>query len=203
MKKILLSLLVIIACLMSFVGCNQPESQSESTANTIEFVNNEITLCVGETANAEVKTSRPNVYVVYSVLDTSVATISNDGLITAVSEGQTICYAQFGNQSAMCLIKVVPKQAIPMLSVSVESFYEQSTVTLYAGDSLTIQTAVKLGDELLSGAQVEFAVENDLVATVDGGLLTAVAVGETTVTISATYQGQTVQTTLKVRVVNK
>ena len=207
MKKLLSVLIAALLSVCCFTACFGGEAQESSSTggagkqeNTIEFVESEITLQVGESAELEVVTSKPNVYVFWSVRDSQVATISDSGVVTAVAAGQTICYAEFGGKSAMCLVKVVEKGAEPVLSVSVP--YAGNSVTLYKGDTLAMATTVKLGDTVVEDAQVEYAVASEI-AVVKDGVLSAATVGETTVTVTVEYDGQTASTTIAVTIVEK
>ena len=101
MKKLLKVLVAMLLGVCCFTACGSGEIQESSSSssevkqeNTIEFVNNEITLQVGESLQLEVVTSKPNVYIFWSLRDTHVATISDGGVVTAIAEGQTICYAE-------------------------------------------------------------------------------------------------------------
>ena len=203
MKRIICCFLLMLTCIFCFSACGA-NSGSQNTnganqGNTIEFVQNEITLCVGDSAKAEVVTSQSNVFVFFSIRDTQLATVSDDGVIVALAEGQTICYAEFGGQTAMCLVKITAKNATPMLSVSVP--YAENQVTLYNGDTLDLKVSVKLGDAVVDGAQMEYVVANPAVASVENGVLNGLQVGTTTVTVNVAYEGATASLTLSVSVV--
>ena len=205
MKKLLNVLIVMLLGVCCFTACGGGEMQESSSSSsevkqesTIEIVNNEITFQVGESPQLEVVTSKPNVYVFWSARDTHVATISDNGVVTAIAEGQTICYAEFGGKSAMCLVKVVPKGVEPVLSISAS--YAGNSVTIYKGETLPMSITVKLGDTVVEDAQVEYAVASEI-ASVTDGILSADGVGETTITATVEYNGQTATTTISVTIV--
>ena len=205
MKKLFHVLVAMFLGVCCFTACGGGEMQESSNSssevkqeNTIEFVNNEITLHVGETLQLEVVTSKPNVYVFWSARDTHVATISDNGVVTAIAEGQTICYAEFAGKSAMCLVKVVPKGVEPVLSISAS--YAGNSVTIYKGETLPISITVKLGDAVVEDAQIEYSVASEI-ASVTDGILSADGVGETTITATVEYNGQTATTTISVTIV--
>lgn len=199
MKKILLCVLIMITCAMTFLACSKEES--ESTSKNIEFTQSEITLEVGENLKPEIITAQKNVYVMFSVADETVATVADDGTITALKEGQTICYAQFKGETAVCIVKVVKKQAKPELSVSVP--YENNQVVIFVGSSIDLQSTVKLGSEIVSAENVEYIVSDSQIATVTDGKLKGVSAGEATVTIKVTSGGKTAQITITVQVVEE
>ena len=200
--KVLVAMLLGVCCFTACGGGEMQESSSSSSEvkqeNTIEFVNNEITLQVGESLQLEVVTSKPNVYVFWSARDAHVATVSDSGVVTAIAEGQTICYAEFGGKSAMCLVKVVPKGVEPVLSISAP--YAENAVTIYKGETLQMAIMVKLGDTVVEDAQIEYSVASEI-ASVTNGILSADGVGETTVTATVEYNGQTATTTISVTIV--
>lgn len=202
MKRILYYVLIVLTCLFCLTACNnngQESSSSEKVQNTIEFVENEISLSVGESVQAEVVTSQSNVFLLWSVRDGDIASVSTKGVITALQEGQTICYARYGNELAMCLIKVTAKSANPLLSVSVP--YNVDDITLYVGDALDLRAIVKLGDSVVENAQVEYVVGTAEVLSVEDGKVVGVKAGSDTVTVRATYGEQTAMLVLTISVV--
>ena len=191
-------------------ACTDAEESTESTNSSssvtsevkepnISFVENQITLSVGQTVKAEIVTSKNNVFVFWTIRDADLATVSNDGEITALAIGETICYAEFMGEKVMCLVKIIEEQAQPLLSLSVP--YAEEGVTVYVGDSLAIKASVKLGDTQIDGANVEYVVDQTEIALVEEGKVVGVAVGTATITITATYEGQTATATLFVNVV--
>ena len=205
MKRLLSVLVATLLGVCCFTACGGGEGQESSSSsgevnqeNTIEFVDNEITLQVGESLQLEVVTSKPNVYVFWSARDTHVATVSDNGVVTAIAVGQTICYAEFAGKSAMCLVKVVSKEAEPVLSIS--ALYEGNSVTIYKGDTLPMSIIVKLGDTIVEDAQIEYSVASEIVSVADG-ILSADGVGETTITAMVEYNSQTATTTISVTIV--
>ena len=206
MKKILYCFFVTLLCLFCFASCGEKEKEtSSSTSSTakesnIAFVHNEIVLSVGESVQAEIEVSKKNVFIFWSISDESLATVSNNGVITALAEGQTICYAEFAGEKVMCLVKIIAPQAKPLLSISVP--YDEE-INLYVGDSLALKATVKLGDSVLETAQVEYKIDSADILSIENGRLNGIGVGSTTVLISATYEGQTVSTSLTVNVIEK
>lgn len=200
MKKLLICIILSITCLFGFSSCNKENSESESQSQ-VSFVQKEIIVTVGETVKAEVLTSKENVYLFWTILDTSIATVSSKGEITGVSEGQTNCYVEFAGQTALCVVKVTKKQAKPLLSVAIA--YEENAVSIYAEDTIDLGVNVKLGDTVVDGAQISYTVANTEIASVSEGKLTALKAGETTVTVTATHDGQTDTLEIAVKVVEK
>lgn len=206
MRKLICCILLLAALAFGFTACGQ-EQQSESdtpstqqSSNYIEFVQVELGLEIGESVQAEVITSRKNAPVFWSIRDMEIASVNNKGVITALAAGETVCYAEFGGETAMCLVKVSEKSAIPELSVSVP--YYNNQMTIYSGRSLSLNVTVRLGAELISDAVIEYVVDDSQIAVVENGVVRAKAVGNTTVSVNVAYNGQTVNALVSVRVVD-
>ena len=203
--KRLLCVIIALMCLPCFFSCGKGKedssSSSEGKKGTIAFVQNEVTISVGESVQVEVETTKKNVFIFWSIRDENLATVSDDGVITALAEGQTICYAEFAGERVMCLVKIVSSQAKPLLSISVP--YEGESVTLYVGDSLAINAIVRLGDSVVTDAQVEYEITQTDIVQVEGNEMVGEKVGEATVLIRATYENQVASLTLTVKVVEK
>ena len=208
MKKFLSCILAAVMLAFGLTSCSiwggsGNDSQSSSThqnTNTIEFVNTELVMEIGESVQAEVVTSKKNAPVFWSIRDAEIAKVSDKGVITALSAGETVCYAEFGGQTAMCLVTVKEQSATPELSIFVP--YAGNKVSMYAGSTLALNEVVKFGDEAVTEATVEYTVADAQIATVSNGVINGLAVGETKVTITASYNGQVAEATVTVVVIN-
>ncbi len=206
MKKILSCILTVLLGLCCLAACNGGgESSSSSTGtesgntNNLHITQNEVTLSVGESVQLEATIDMENVYIFWSVRDENVASVSDDGVITGVAEGETICYASFGGEKAMCLVKVLGESAKPLLSATTP--YTDG-ITLFVGDTFDPLITVKLGDAVFNDAQIEYAVaeaEADVVG-VEDGVIVARGSGNATVSVKVTYEEQTVSLSLAVSV---
>ena len=176
-------------------------SATEEKNSNISFVNSELHMEIGESVKAEVETSKPNVYIFWSIRDKEIASVDDKGVITALAPGETVCYAEFGGETAMCLIKVKEKSAIPELSVSVP--YYGSQVSLYPNAELNLNANIRFGDEIVTDATVSYEVADTQIATVSNGKVIGGAVGTTTVTITAMHDGQTATTVVTVQVIGE
>ena len=207
MKRFLYCFFAMLLCAFCFSACKQDKPVDSSSTSEVQessaiaFVQNEITLALGDSVQAEIETSKKNVFVFWSIRDENLATVSSDGVITALAEGETICYAEFAGERAMCLVKIVAPQAKPLLSVSLP--YAEDFVALYVGDSLSIDVAVKLGDFVVNNAQVEYEIAQTDIAHVEGDKVVGEKAGTTTISILATYENQNATAILTVNVVEK
>ena len=129
--------------------------------------------------------------VTWTSTDASVATVSADGLATAVRAGSVTITAANQGVSGAALITVIP---IPVAAVTVTP----ATATLEAGGTLQLTaTALDADGNTLSGRVVTWASDNTQVVTVSSlGLATAVAPGSATIT--ATSEGHSAAAILNV-----
>ncbi len=126
--------------------------------------------------------------VTWSSSNPSVATVS-DGLVTAQQEGTTLITASAGGQSAQCTV-TVQKGVVAVTEVTLS----QTSLTLDEGESATLTATVLPADA--TDKTVTWSSSNSSVATVSGGVVTAV--GEGTATITASAGGKTAQCTVTV-----
>ena len=214
MRKFILCIIAIIAVAVCFTACKKKkaastvtpsstpvtsESTSEAPSYTIELSYSEITLYVGDTFKLEATVSKPNAYVSWRVQDSSIAKVSSDGTVTALAVGQTICYAKFGSEEAICLVKVAPEQATPMLSVSVA--HKDNSLTMYVGNTIDVNATVRLGDQILEDATIVYTVSDTSVVSVTDGVITANGVGTTVILVKVTHNGQEASVVLTVKVI--
>ena len=153
--------------------------------------------------------------IIYTSADENIATVTEDGKITAVSEGETIIYISCGMHSFECKVVVQtvietepPTTEAPVAETVAETAAEAPTETeapepsIKSGVTLKLKkTDIMLGvyyqfqlllDCDLEQNEVEWSSEHPHIATVDeNGVVTAVKSGTTAIT--AKYGDQEVQ----------
>lgn len=123
----------------------------------------------------------------------SVATVSQDGTVTAISIGNTTITVKANdesNQSATCSVSVVPT---PVESVTITA---QGSTTLKAGQ--TVQLSAEVLPSTATDKTVSWTSSQHEVASVNSlGLVTAVSVGKTTITATAGDKSSTIEITVE------
>ena len=162
--------IVIVSCVKE----PQPIRVSSITLNS-----SSLELVEGESADL-VATISPkdadNQTVIWSSTNGSVASVSN-GKITALAPGSTTITAKSddGGFTASCSVTVVAKIInVSSLSLSI------AELTLTEGDSETIIATVKPDDA--TDKTVTWSTSDESIATVDGGIITAIKEGTATIT---------------------
>lgn len=140
-----------------------------------------LVLATGETATAETsytydgetpENAQPEV--VYTSGDATIATVDENGVITGAAEGETTITATVGELSASRTVSVI----IPVDSLTAED------ISLHLADGAAPLTYVVTPEHFTGN--LTFASADESIATVDAaGQVTPVAVGDTTVTVTA------------------
>ena len=124
----------------------------------------------------------------------NVATVANDGTVTAVTSGQTTITVttQDGNKTAICVVTVTA-QSVPVTGITLD----RSTLTMDVGNKQTLTATIQPANA--TNKTVNWTSSNNAVATVsNAGEVSALASG--TVNIIATTQdgGKTATCTITV-----
>lgn len=144
--------------------------------------------------------------IIYTSADESIATVTEDGKITAISEGETTIYISCGKSNLECpvVVKYVEETVPPTTEAVIveETVPETTAAAVKTGVTLKLKkTDIRLGvyyqytlelDCDLAQNEVTWSSEHPHIATVDeNGVVTAVKAGTTAIT--AKYGDQEVQ----------
>ena len=132
--------------------------------------------------------------VTWSSSDASVATVGQDGLVTAVKEGTAVITAAAGGKSATCEV-TVRKKVIPVTAVSIS----RTSLQLIKGQSESLTATVSPADA--TDKTVTWSSSDATVVSVDQtGKVNALNGGAATVTASAGEYSATCRVTVTVPV---
>lgn len=165
MKKISISMLLTLTVLMSIFAVS---ASAEESAAAI-FNRDSISLYPMQTYRLML--SDTDSIPVFSTSDNDIATISDDGMVTAVSEGIAIVTAKFSNgYSSQCTVEVKSGISPQDISLSTQS------ITLAVGSGQSITATVYPED--IADKTVYYSSSDNSVATVnESGYINAVGVG--------------------------
>lgn len=175
MKNRLKLFCTVLAAAFMLTACGGPKLIG------VELPETPLVVATGETATAETsytydgetpENAQPEV--VYTSGDATIATVDENGVITGVAEGETTITATIGELSASRTVSVI----IPVESLTAED------ASLHLADGAAA-LAYTVTPEHFTG-ELTFASTDETIVTVDAdGLLTPMAVGDTTVTVTA------------------
>ncbi len=178
------------------------ENSSESSGGENEYDPNVTfymmeTLSVQEYAQAEIDYVLSGALesdVVWKSSDESIASVEN-GLVAGVSEGTVVITATVKGHSATCVVTVTQNYSYPTLVLS------QKDVMPRVDGEVAVAVSVRFNGENVAYSNFEWVSADTSIATVENGVIKGVAVGETTVTVKATYGGVRLEEEIAVKVV--
>ena len=123
---------------------------------------------------------------VWSASDTSVASVTADGVVFAVSEGTTTVTATIDGYTNACEVRVVASGAKAYLALA------DSEINIREEESKRISAVVRYKGMSYTDATFTYTVDDKSVATVSSsGVLKAIKYGSTKVTVRADWRGLT------------
>ena len=201
-KKLLQSIIFVLTIFtLVFVGC-QKETTEEKPKESIVITSEVVELVIGEefVVNATYQGFATG-DIVYTIEDESVAIVDMDGLIQAVSLGETKLTATKGGVTDEVVVKVGLGELLPSLKFENSNSKE---ITIAINDFFDLSCLVTFGDANYKDASINYSCSNDVVK-VENGILKPQKTGEVIVTATATwrnYSGDTLIKEIKVCVEN-
>ena len=130
----------------------------------------------GNTGALEVKNYSSDRFVKWQSSDETVATVDDNGVVTAVSSGDAVITAQaeYSDVSAECKVYVSTSQTGICMN--------EKSVSLKTGKSVTVQAGVLPVDA--DNQHVNWSVEDTSIVSVENGKITGLKPGKTTVTVT-------------------
>lgn len=184
--KQLLSYILILLAVFACTPNLDPEipgsgQENEIAVLSVELNTASLSLQPGEKASLSgtVKPDNATIHTVtWSSSDKDVAAVSQDGEVTAVAEGSCVITVDCDGKKATCDVTAT------IVKVSVTSVsLDKPTASLLVGETFQL-TATVLPDNA-TDKTVTWTSSSTDVATVENGLVTAVAAGEATITATA------------------
>ena len=199
-KRIILIILVVILLAIIIFLLLRRCGNNEIKISQINLTPTRLNLKVGEQQKIYTNifpTNASNSNVTWSIGDTNIATVDDNGLVTGVSDGITLVVATANDDSGIVgSATVTVGNELPELE---QIQLNRSTYTIGVGKSVMVELTPVPSTASLS--DVQYSILDTSIATVDStGRIKGVQVGNTTITIKAN-DGK-VTTTANVRVVS-
>ena len=145
-----------------------------------------LTLYAGEEAEQLTATLKPEgteATIRWTSSNQTAATVSQDGKITPLSAGVTVVTAAAGDYRASCIVTVQPKR-VRVTGIR----FDEPTHTLMMGSTVTLQPIIAPDDATVKN--LTWVSSDEQTATVSRtGIVTALSVGETTITATTVDGG--------------
>ncbi len=195
MKKHILGFLALIPLLI-FTACGGTEKDIEVASIAISQPSAEME--IGETLTLKATVSPSNATydgITWTSTKPKVASVSNSGLVTALSEGNTTITVMAGGKTASCAITVV-KGFVAVTSITLN----KTSLELVEGDTGTLTASVSPDDA--TDKSVSWTSSNSGVATVTNGTVSAISEGESIITAKAGDKTATCRVTVQKKIIN-
>ena len=162
------------------------EQPSESGLTGVSLDRYTLTLYAGEEAEQLTATLKPEgteATIRWTSSNQTAATVSQDGKVTPLSAGVTVVTAAAGDYRASCIVTVQPKR-VRVTGIR----FEETTHTLMMGSTVTLQPIIAPDDATVKN--LTWVSSDEQTATVSRtGIVTALSVGETTITATTVDGG--------------
>ena len=162
------------------------EQPGESGLTGVSLDRYTLTLYAGEEAEQLTATLKPEgteVTIRWTSSNQTAATVSQDGKVTPLSAGVTVVTAAAGDYRASCIVTVQPKR-VRVTGIR----FDEPTHTLMMGSTVTLQPIIAPDDATVKN--LTWVSSDEQTATVSRtGIVTALSVGETTITATTVDGG--------------
>lgn len=162
------------------------EQPGESGLTGVSLDRYTLTLYAGEEAEQLTATLKPEgteATIRWTSSNQTAATVSQDGKVTPLSAGITIVTAAAGDYRASCIVTVQPER-VRVTGIR----FDEPTHTLMMGSTVTLQPIIAPDDATVKN--LTWVSSDEQTATVSRtGIVTALSVGETTITATTVDGG--------------
>lgn len=162
------------------------EQPGESGLTGVSLDRYTLSLYAGEEAEQLTATLKPEgteATIRWTSSNQTAATVSQDGKVTPLSAGVTVVTAAAGDYRASCIVTVQPKR-VRVTGIR----FDEPTHTLMMGSTVTLQPIIAPDDATVKN--LTWVSSDEQTATVSRtGIVTALSVGETTITATTVDGG--------------
>ena len=170
-----------VLALTLFHSCESTKEDQEIAVSAVSVSQPTAEMEIGETIKLIATVTPSNATdktVNWASSKQSVATVNQDGVVTAVSDGTSTITASCGGKSASCVVTVA-KKVIEVTDIELN----KTELTLVEGESEVLTATVKPSDA--TDKSLTWYSSDKSIATVEDGKVTANKAGEATITVKA------------------
>lgn len=183
-------LLFSVACIIALICSCDITQEREVPVESVSLSQPIAELLVGESIQLIAIISPKQATdqtVIWASSKPSVAIVSDDGIVTALTEGESTILANAGGKSASCIVTVTSSSSSDVSVTGVA--LDKTSLTLVVGEEATLKATVK--PDNAPNKEVTWVSDKTSVATVDGnGKVSAKAVGEANITVLTKIGGK-------------
>lgn len=197
MKRSIQSIFFVVFAIVSLYSCDKSTKEIEVAVTSVTLNQPTAEMFIGETLQLKASISPSNAtdkVVLWGSSKQSVATVSNSGVVTAVSEGISTITASVGAKSATCMV-TVSKSYVAVASITIG----ETEIILNKGESTVLSATVLPADA--SNTTVTWSSSDISIVDVDqSGKITAKSGGSAIITAKAENHTATCSVTVVVPV---
>ncbi len=202
MKKLLAALLVVLSLMFALTACFETGENGDEGKDppvieddrTVELNETEISLNKGKTFTLVATLSVGKADFVWTSSAPEIASVNENGVVTALTVGKATITATAEGKSASCEVTVTRPADVPVFEDDSQEF------TVSVNKTATINTGVLYEGQAVD-AILSFSSDDENVATVsETGVITGVGVGTTQIQVSAEYLGELIYMSVDVEV---
>ena len=187
-------------CVVTVIEKSDPEPE-EIPVESVELDVQNVTLKIGETTTLTatiIPDNATNKNVTWSSENEDIAS-ANNGIVTAIGAGETTITAttEDGEKTAECVVTVIEESDPEPEEIPVESVeLDVQNVILKIGETTTLTATIT--PDNATNKNVTWSSENEDIASVNNGIVTAVGPGETMITVTTEDGEKTAECTILV-----
>lgn len=196
MKKLLIILVLALTTCVALCSCGKGGGASASSETLIEgsvasnmsFVDNGVRVELYESVQLTVQGVEKGRTLTWRSLNPEKLTIDENGVAYAKMEGSVTVYVSDGESEISCTVTVINSGLIPLIAMDLPSAF-----TLSAGDCYNLNPYVIYNGVKYYDAQYTYTAEGN-VSVSNEGVITATAVGQGKVTVTANWRNAQAKT---------
>lgn len=182
MKRLFLAILSIPCLLLG--GCGKSSGENKPVEHSINVPIDEVSLEEGNQFTIPIEIIKQTIVVCRSN-DEEVATVTREGVITAIKEGETTISISGGQDHFTVFVTVLAKTAEDSLQI----FMPKYDFTLAKNDVYTLPISVRYGNEEVNNPTLSYIYETEGIISISSLTLTALNKGTTKCVVTASYNG--------------